>query len=56
MQSRFLALLALALMMLQETATVDVELTSQTVVGNILHENLAAYVLGLMILVIATLI
>ena len=56
MQSRMLALLALVLMMLHQTTSADVSLTSQTVVGNILHENLAAYAIALMMLIVACMI
>ena len=52
MQSRLFALLALVLMMIQESVAVD--LTTKTVVGNVLHENMAMYALGLILLIVAT--
>ena len=56
MQSRLMALLALLLIIAQEATCAEVSLTSQTVVGNILYENMAAYALAVIMLVVATMI
>ena len=56
MQARLFAFIALVIMMLQQTQAVDVSLTSKTVVGNVLHENLATYALALIMLIAAVMI
>ena len=56
MQARLFAYIALVLMMMQESSAVDVSLTTKTVVGNILFENVAVYALALIMLVLAVMI
>lgn len=56
MQARLFAYIALVLMMMQESSAIDVSLTTKTVVGNILHENMAIYALALIMLLVAVMI
>ena len=55
MQARLLAVLALILMMIQPTVE-NVSFTTQTVVGNILFENVALVPLAIIMLIIALMI
>lgn len=52
MQAKFLAFIAMILMMLAQN-TETVQLTSQTVVGNILFEQTAVYALALLMVIVA---
>lgn len=56
MKASIFAFLMMLAMMLQESTAADISLTSQTVVGNILHEHMAAYVVGLLLLIAAIMI
>lgn len=56
MQARLFAFIAFFLMMFQQTSAAEIELTSRTVVGNILHENIAMYALALIMLIAAVMI
>ena len=56
MQARLFAFLAFLLMMIQESTSVEVSLTTKTVVGNILHEHMAIYALALIMLIAAIMI
>lgn len=52
MDGKLLAIIALVLMMIQNS-TQAIELTTSTVVGNILFEQTAAYALAVIMLVVA---
>lgn len=52
MDGKLLAIFALVLMII-ENSTQAIELTTSTVVGNLLFEQTAAYALALMMLVVA---
>lgn len=56
MQYKLFAFVLALIMMLQETAAVDVSLTSKTVVGNILFENVAMQALAVLMLIVAIMI
>lgn len=52
MQGKLFALIALVLMMI-EPSTQGIQLTTRTVVGNVLFEQYTAYALALLMLIVA---
>lgn len=56
MQARIFAFLVCLLAMLQQSTAAEISLTSNTVVGNVLHEQMAIYALAFIMLIAAVMI